>query len=250
MRSKSYCSPGARVPAIRQRAALFLLLTAGLLGGAPYALAGGGDAPQWMHALTGTSLPAYDAKADAVLLYSETNVTVLSADKIRTQVREAYKILRPEGREHGFLSVPFDQQTKIKSIHGWCIPAQGKDYEVKDKDAIEHSPMDGIITDTKFKVLNIPAAEPGNIVGYEYELEEQPLFLQYTWYFQEADPVKESHFSLQLPAGWEYKVAWLNHPEVKAIEAGNNSWRWTVDNVPEIRQEQEMPPMRGIEGQM
>ena len=46
-------------------------------------------------------VPAYDEKTDAVLLYSETNVTVVSADKNQDQVREAYKILRPDGRQRG-----------------------------------------------------------------------------------------------------------------------------------------------------
>jgi len=59
--------------------------------------AASGDAPQWMHALVGVTLPSHDEKTNAVLLYSETNVTVLSEDRIRTHVREAYKILRPEG---------------------------------------------------------------------------------------------------------------------------------------------------------
>jgi hypothetical protein len=86
-----------------------------------------------MHALVNAPLPAYDDKTDAVLLYSETNVTVVSADKIRTQVREAYKILRPNGRSHGVLGVDFGPQKKVKSIHGWCIPAQGKDYEERQR---------------------------------------------------------------------------------------------------------------------
>ena len=65
-----------------------------------------------MHALVGVTLPSYDEKTDAVLLYSETNVTVLSADKIRTHVREAYKILRPEGRERGTVDVYFNPRPK------------------------------------------------------------------------------------------------------------------------------------------
>src|ERR1700681_492643 len=59
------------------------------------------NAPDWMRALVGVTLPSYDEKTDAVLLYSETNVTVLSVDKIRMRVRTAYKILRPEGRKRG-----------------------------------------------------------------------------------------------------------------------------------------------------
>jgi hypothetical protein len=203
-----------------------------------------------MHALVNASLPV----TDAVLLYSETNVTVVSADKIKTHVREAYKILRPNGREHGTVWVHFNPQTKITSLHGWCIPAQGKDYEVKDKDAVDISlpNIEGseLVSDVKDRLLRIPAPDPGNLVGYEYEVEEQPFFLQDIWYFQGPDPAREGHYSLQLPSGWEYKVSWLNHPEVKPTEAGNNLWQWTVNDVKGIKREQDMPPLPGVMGQM
>jgi len=251
MKSKLCCNPPRQARTINRQ--LFLLSVAAcMLAWAPRAAAGG-DAPPWMHALVNAPLPTYDDKTDAVLLYSEQNVTVLSTDKIRTQVREAYKILRPSGRERGIVNVHFNPQRKIKSIHAWCIPAQGKDYEVKDKDAMERSSSaDGgeLISDTKYKVLRIPAPDPGNIVGYEYEVEEQPFFLQDIWYFQGTYPVRESHYTLQLPAGWEYKVSWLNHPEVKPTDAGNNSWRWTVNDVNGMRKEPLMPPFMGVAGQM
>jgi hypothetical protein len=254
MNSKSCCNPGRRPRANKGRGLLVAgWIAAAIVALAPHAAAGG-EAPQWMHALVSASLPSYDEKTDAVLLYSETNVTVISADKIRTQVREAYKILRPNGRSHGTVAVFFNPQRKIKSLHGWCIPAQGKDYEVKDKDGIEVSPpsIEGaeLISDVRYRVLRIPAPDPGNIVGYEYEVEEQPLFLQDVWDFQGTDPVREGHYTLELPPGWEYKVSWLNHPEVKATVAGSNSWQWTVNNVTEIRRETDMPPFEGVAGRM
>ncbi len=198
-------------------------------------------------------LPTYDEKTDAVLLYSETNVTVISTDKIRTQVREAYKILRPNGRGHGTVSVYSNPQRRVRTLHGWCIPAQGKDFEVKDKDAIEASPgINGgeLISDVKYKILRIPAPDPGNIIGYEYEVEEQPFFLQELWHFQETDPVRESHYSLQLPAGWEYKASWLNHDEVSVTAAGGNVSQWVVHDVKGIRREPDMPPRDGVAGFM
>ena len=252
MKNKSYCSQELRPRAIRRIHLLFAgWIALGVLVSVPRAVAAG-DAPPWMRTLVNVPLPAYDEKTDAVLLYSETNVTVISTDKIKTQVREAYKILRPAGRERGTVSVHFDLQTKIKSFHGWCIPAQGKDYEVKDKDAIERAFLPGgeLVSDAKVKVLNIPAPDPGNIVGYEYEVEEQPLFLQQTWYFQARDPVRESHFSLQLPPGWEYKASWLNHPEIKATQGGGNLWQWAVSDVKEMTHEPLAPPFRGVAGQM
>jgi hypothetical protein len=252
MRNKLCCSRHQRLRATSRSALLLPVCVVILLGCAPRALAG--DAPQWMHALVNTSLPDYDEKTDAVVLYSETNVTVLSADKIKTHVREAYKILRPEGRHHGSVFVYFNSHRKVSSLHGWCIPAQGKDFEVKDKDAAEVSLPDiqgsELISDVKAKVLRIPAPDPGNVVGYEYEVEEQPFFLQDVWYFQKPAPARESRYSVQLPAAWEYKMSWLNHSRVEPTLAGNNLWQWVITEVPGIRPESEMPPVRGIEGQM
>jgi hypothetical protein len=254
MKNKSSCNQVRRAPAINRKILRALLgVAAGLLAFVPLAAAAG-DAPQWMHALVSAPLPAHDEKTDAVLLYSEKNITVLSADKIRKTVRVAYKVLRPGGREYGMVPVSFNLHQKITSLHGWCIPAQGKDYEVKDKEAMEVSlpKIEGseLVTDVKAKILRIPAPDPGNVIGWEYEMEEQPLVLQDVWNFQHESPVRESHYSLQLPTGWEYKAAWLNYPEIKPAPGGNNQWQWVVSDVKGIRKEGEMPPLAGVVGQM
>jgi hypothetical protein len=233
-------------------ALLFVVVTAiWIMAFVPRALAG--EAPPWMHALVGVAVPPYDEKTDAVLLYSETNVTVLSANRISTRFRAAYKILRPEGRERGTVAVYLNPSRKIKDLHGWCIPAQGRDYEVKDKDAIDiAAPIEGgeLVSDVRYRVLDIPAPDPGNIVGYEFELEEQPFFLQDIWYFQGTDPVRESRYSLRLPPGWEYKASWLSATEVKPAEGTGSPVQWVVSGVTGIRYEPEMPPWRGVARQM
>jgi hypothetical protein len=252
MKSKSCCSPAPQPPATSKAGRQFLGIAVCVLACVLPATAGG-DAPQWMHALVGVPLLSYDEKTDAVLLYSETNVTVLSTDKIKIHVRQAYKILRPGGREHGTAFVAMNPQKKLKNLHGWCIPSQGKDFEVKDKDALEASPpTEGgeLISDVKYKIIHIPAPDPGNIVGYEYEVEEQPLFLQHVWYFQQTEPVRESHYSLELPSGWEYKASWLNHAEVKPAQVGGNVWQWAVSEIKGVREEPDMPPSPGFVGQM
>ena len=200
MNNKLYCCRALRTPATSGASARLQLWTALLvcvciMGYAPPAAAAG-DAPQWMHALVNAPLPPHDEKTDAVLLYSETNVSVYSADRIKTVVREAYKILRPQGRDRGTVIVYLNSNRKVTSLHGWCIPAQGKDYEVKDKEALEVSPpmVDGgeLIDDVKARVLQIPASDPGNIVGYEYEVEERPLVLQDTWDVNRPTPFRKA----------------------------------------------------------
>lgn len=212
------------------------------------------EAPQWMHAVVNAPLPAHDEKTDAVLLYSETDVNVISADKIKKVVRRAYKILRPGGREYGMVFVSMNSNRKVTSLHGWCIPAQGKDYEVKDKDGAEIAipKVEGseLISDVRMKVLQIPAPDPGNVIGYEYEVEEHPLVLQEIWSFQQEEPVREVHYSLQLPSGWEYKSAFLNYAEVKPTQSSGNQWQWSLTDIKGIRKEDDMPPLVGVTGQM
>jgi hypothetical protein len=252
MSNRLFCSlPQPMRATDRAQLALLLLAASCLLASVQPAHAS--DAPQWMHTAASAPVPAHDDKTDAVLIYSERIVNVQSVDKIKTQVRLAYKILRPSGREYGVAAIPFTTHQKINGLHGWCIPAQGKDYEVKDKEAIDAADpkIEGseLISDFRMKFLRIPAPDPGNVVGYEYEEEEQPLVLQDVWNFQREIPVRETHFSLQLPPGWAYKAYWLNYPESKPAEAGGQL-QWTVSDVKGLRPEPDMPPFDGIAGQM
>ena len=253
MSNKSCYSPTPRRPATKMRRVRFwvALLAVSVFPLVPRVTAA--DAPAWMHALVNVPLPAHDEKADVILLYSERTVVVQSADKIKTTVRLAYKILRPGGREYGILDVSYNPRKKITAMRGWCIPAQGKDYEVKDKEAVEVSlpKIEGseLVSDVKDKLLRVPAAEPGNIVGYEYEQEELPFVLQDVWRFQESNPVREAHYTLQLPPGWEYEATWVNYPEVKPAQSGNQS-QWVVAEVKGIQHEDNMPPWQGVAGQM
>jgi hypothetical protein len=220
-----------------------------------FALSSGAtDAPAWMHALVSAPLPAHDEKTEAVLLYSENILNVQGNGKIKSIERRAYKILRPGGREYGMIHATFDSETKITSIRGWCVPAQGKDYEVKDKEVIETALLGvangELATDLRTKLLQIPAAEPGNIVGYEIEHEDRPYVLEDEWVFQEEVPVREARYTLQLPPGWEYKAAWMNHKPVDPTPAGSNQWQWVVSSIEAIRPEDSMPPWRGVAGRM
>ena len=253
MKRKSSCNQGQQLPATKVHLPVVTIVLASLLCAVPAAYAG--DAPSWMHAVANAPLPDHDEKTDAVLLYSETNVNVISADKIKTVERRAYKILRPDGREYGVVNVPYNAPwQKVNGLHGWCIPAHGKEYEVKDKDAIESAYLgvDGgaLISDLKIKLLRIPAPDPGNIIGYEYEIEENPFVLESEWSFQEEAPARESHYSLQLPSGWEFRSTFLNYPDVKPTQAGSNQWQWIITSIKGVRKEEQMPPMRGLLGHM
>jgi Domain of Unknown Function with PDB structure (DUF3857)/Transglutaminase-like superfamily len=212
------------------------------------------DAPSWLHALTNVTLPEHDEKTEAILLYSEEIVTVQANGKIKRITREAYRILRPGGVGYGTVVGISNSQQKILSMHGWCIPASGKEIEIKDKDAVETSApgvaYGQLVSDVRAKVLKIPQAEPGNLVGSEVEQEESLYILQDRWGFQSGVPVREARYTLQIPAGWEYKTAWINANEMNPVSIDNGQVQWIVNNIKEIRHEPDMPPRAGIAGQM
>jgi hypothetical protein len=233
-------------------AVLGAVLTACLLPVAPGAQAA--DAPAWMHALTSAPLPSHDEKTEAVVLYFEEILTVQPNGKTKEIDRVVYKILRPGGRHLGKVEVRFDKETPIIHIRGWCIPAQGKDYEVKDKDVTESGTLGmqagELYSDQRVKVMEIPAPDPGNIIGYELEREDRPYVLQNEWGFQSTMPVALARYTLQLPPQWEYKALWLNHLEVAPTSAGNNQWQWELKEIPEIKREESMPPWLGVSGML
>jgi hypothetical protein len=258
MNNKSCFSREPHPPASSRRArthrsaALAALFVVASLLSSPAAKAG--DAPSWMHALVNVPLPIHDEKTDAVLLYSEEILNVQSNGRIKETERAAYKILRPDGRRFGKLQFAFTPDSKINSLHAWCIPAQGKDYEVKEKDTAErgYADVEGgeLYTDLRAKVVDIPAAEPGNIVGFEIDRDARPYILQNEWFLQQTVPVAEARYTLQLPPGWEYKAVWLNHAEIQPTPSGSNQWVWEAKNLPAIKWEPDMPPWKGVAGLM
>ena len=210
------------------------------------------DTPPWMRAAASATLPSHDEKTDAVLVYAEDITTVLPDGKTKSIERRAYKILRPAGRNYAVASAFINSEQKVGSMKGWCVPQQGKDYEVKDKDVIEKAAMEGweFTSDARLRVLQIPGGDVGNVVGYEIEYQARPFVLEDEWHFQGTIPVKEARYTLQMPAGWEYKAVWINHAKVEPTPNGINQWQWVVTDVPEIRKERAMPPWPGLAGRM
>jgi hypothetical protein len=96
MNSRLSCNPGRRAQVTDNHGRLLAVwIVVCIFAWAPRA-AVGGNAPAWMQALASLPVPAYDEKTDAVLLYFETNVTVLSPEyaALVLYVREHFKSCR------------------------------------------------------------------------------------------------------------------------------------------------------------
>ena len=231
-----------------------LALAAALMAVTGGAVAGVVTPPPWTQSQVGAPLPPHDEETDAVKLYSEIALTVDAKGKIRRTDREVFRILRAQGGKRAVARADFDAQRRVTQIHGWSIPADGKPYEVTEKDSVETA-LIGVLNgqlmgDLRSKVLRIPAAVPGSTVGYEIEQELQPYALLDDWLFQDTIPVREAHYSLVLPPGWRFRATWINHAEEAVTQIGTTGWQWVVQDVKAIRPEPQMPPMRAVAGRM
>ena len=244
---KSFFSPPRRPRGISPAVlgVILILVSAATLPGAD-------SVPDWVRTAAREPLPATMPKdAKAIILYDEQVITVHDSGEIDSLSRRVSRILRHEGHDsYGYVSVLFDNATKILFLKAWTLPADGKEFEVREKDSIESSPYTGnLYDDLHLKTLEIPAAVPGNVIAYEFSQKQRPYIFDDTWDFQETVPVRRARFTVNLPPGWEFKTQWANHPEVKEQKTGD-SYTWEIQDVPAIEIEPHMPPWPVIAGRM
>jgi transglutaminase-like putative cysteine protease len=204
--------------------------------------------PDWLREAAKAPLAKYPEDTDAVVLLQERLVTVSPDGRVRSTYRKAFKVLRPSGRSKGMLYVYFDSQTEITSLKGWALTASGAEYEVKKGDAATAGYSEELYSDTRYQVLQIPAAQPGNVVGYEYQQLERPFVLQAQWPFQDEIPVRRARFVLELPPSWTYAASWRNHQPLNPQQTGDNRWTWDLSDIEAVRSEPEMPNWRAVAG--
>jgi len=187
----------------------------------------------------------------AVVLLDEQITTVTSDGEIRSTYRKAFRILRPQGRKYGIVTVNFDSETQLSFLKGWSITANNGEYEVKEKDAVESSlSAETLYDDNRRKILQIPGADPGSVIGYEYQQKERSSVLQVVWPFQDEIPVGRARFELQLPGNWGYTAFWSHHPDVQPRTLGQAHWDWELSNVEPMKTEDEMPTWHAIAGHL
>ncbi len=156
----------------------------------------------------------------------QTEITIEGPGQYVEHDRRILKILRPDGRDYAQLRVHLRQQDKLLSVHAWSIDSSGHEFEVKDKEFedVASLPSEILYSDVRFRHARAPAGEqPGTIIGFEYEVRYVNWLKQVSWVYQERIPVRRTEFTLQLPAGWEYKSAWSGGKDPTPEPSGRQS---------------------------
>ncbi len=192
--------------------------------------------PDWVRNAASQTLPAYSAETNAVVLLEETTYTVQPDGGSTEHYRKVVKILRPAGRDEGVVTVPFDNETKIVSLHVWSIGPDGHEYAVNDKEIVDFGYPGGgnLYDDDKYKAVRAPGRDPGGVIAYEYEQKGRPFVNEKTWFFQENIPHLTQSFTLELPAGYTYGTVWAHHSPAQAADLEQRRWRWEMKDTPAI----------------
>jgi Domain of Unknown Function with PDB structure (DUF3857) len=207
--------------------------------------------PDWLRSAAQQPTKTYANDVNSVILLSETETTVKDSGETVTRERRIIKVLRPEGRDEAYQAVPFDEETRLNYFRGWSISAKGVEYEAKKDDVAEIVGGEGyeIYTDDKVKVMRIPGVDVGTVVGVEWEQKRHPYTFEDQWFFQRHRPVARARFILHLPSSWEYRAAWLHHPE-QAPQTQGTTYIWELADIPRIETEADMPHWRALAGRL
>jgi hypothetical protein len=202
--------------------------------------------PEWLRQLESVPVPEYDAKTNAVALLNEEEATVLPDGSVRRLERHAYRILRRSGKDWGVAQVYLGKDDELLNFRGWSIPTEGKPFETEKSDIVESANVPGseiaLVTDRRMKVLTIPAANPGNLVGYVVERITRGRLMAEQWITRDTIPVLRAKFRLRLPPAWTHSATWINGGSVAPVSREPGTWEWESTNLEPFEAESYTPP--------
>lgn len=190
------------------------------------------DAPGWFKEATTASLPEYPAKTPAAVLLQEETVTIEPTGKQTRTTRYVIKILNRDGiREARFADLYFSDTGKPKDFKAWLISPSGTTKEYSKSDVQDQSFAGGLYDEYRGRVIDArQAADPGSFLGVESTIEQNHVFGQFQYDFQDDLPAVRSSFVLNLPPGWSANGKVFYGSEVRPLEPqiSGNSYHWQL----------------------
>jgi len=202
-------------------------------------LAAKDSVPDWVRAAAQQTIPKYSPDTNAVVLLDDTEFRVAPNGQAVEHRRRVVKILRPQGRDDAMVTVSFNKDSKLLSLHVWSIGPDGHEYAMKDNEIGEFGyPGNGeLYEDYRYKAAAAPGRDPGGVVAYEYEQRQAPYINEEDWRFQEDIPSLSQTFTLEIPPGYTYDTTWAHTKPITATDLERQRWRWEADNVPAVNLE-------------
>ena len=224
----------------------FLILFASVFSANAFAI--GDGVPAWMRQAASVNPPTYEKNVQAVVLLNDQQVALGNDGKLVTTENYAVKILTREGKSKAVASAYYLVSSgKVRDIDAWLIRPDGtiKSYDKKSVLDIISDP-DDVYNEGRVKIIDASDdVDSGYIFGYTIISEDQPLFYQDIWSFQDRLPTLLSRYTLNLPASWKASSITFNH-ETIAPQVNGTSYTWELHNLAPIPFEPMSPSVKNI----
>jgi transglutaminase-like putative cysteine protease len=200
------------------------------------------EPPDWVKEAAHQAVPEYSERVTSVVLLQEESVIVDEGGRHVMRERGAIKILHLGETDIAAARTYNSKSGKIRDFQGWLIDPSGKTTAYGKDRIIDLAVTQGLYEELRTKYLKCGNASPGSVFAWEITEEEKTLFTQYQYDFQQRKPVLISRFSLEVPAGWEFKATSINRETIDAEKIGTGT-KWELRNLPWIEEEEQSPPL-------
>jgi hypothetical protein len=186
--------------------------------------------------------PKVEPDADAEVLFWEVRVDDSNPDSMVMKHYKRVKIFTERGREKfSKVDIPFTKMLRIKNITARVIKPDGTVSELAKADVFDREIARTDKVKVNAKSFAVPNIEIGSIFEYKYqEVYSYGSAEDMRMTFQHDVPIQTISYYFK-PA---LNVTYLrfNMPETKFVKDKNNFYRATMDNVPSLKAEPQMPP--------
>lgn len=182
-----------------------------------------------------------EADADAEAIFWEVRVDDASENLVMKHYLRI-KIFNSRGQEkYSKVDIPFLKGVKIKNVMARVIKADGSIVPLAKTDIFEREIAKADKVKVNAKSFAVPNIEPGVILEYRYE-EVYPLSSanDMRMKFQHDIPIENISYYFR-PAN-DAKYLTFNMGSEKFVKDKGGFYRATMENVPSIKEESQMPP--------
>lgn len=185
--------------------------------------------------------PKVETDADAEAIFWEVRVDD-SGENLIMKHYVRVKIFTERGREkYSKIDVPFLKGMKIKEIMARVIKADGSIVEINKNDVFEREIIKSGDIKVKAKSFAVPNIEPGVIVEYRYqEVYPRSSANNMRMTFQHDIPIQNITYYFKPYDNTKYLT--FNMDGNKFVKDKGGFYRATMENVPAIKEEPQMPP--------
>ena len=182
-----------------------------------------------------------EADADAEAIFWEVRVDDSSENLVMKHYVRV-KVFTERGREkYSKVDIPYIKGVKIKNITARVIKPDGSIVELAKNDVFDREVVKTDKIKVKAKSFAVPNIEPGVVVEYRYqEVYPNSSANNMRMMFQHDIPIETISYYFK-PAD-NVKYLTFNMNDNKFIKDKNGFYRATMENVPAIKEEAQMPP--------